>query len=104
MWNKILIDTKQLGKERSLIESLQEDNKVAIIERTTVSSDGRLALAIARRHLSKAKPDPTQVLRRVMKLVILKMACIETMSLDDSQLNDFVEKCFAEAEDDDKWQ
>jgi hypothetical protein len=110
LWNKILLDPQPpAGKtERHLIESLQEDNKVSIIERTTASSDGRLALAIARKHALLGKPaqgnlSNAQVLRRVMKLIIFKMAGIETLALDDNQLIEFVENCFKDAQDPKKW-
>jgi hypothetical protein len=111
LWNKILLDPQPpAGKtERHLIESLQEDNKVAIIERTTASSDGRLALAVARRHAIQLEKTPqrnlphAQVLRRVMKLIIFKMAGIETLALDDKQLIDFVGNCFEDAQDSKKW-
>ena len=111
LWNKILLDPQPpAGKtERHLIESLQEDNKVAIIERTTASSDGRLALAVARKHanqLNETAPrnlPHAQVLRRVMKLIIFKMAGIETLALDDTQLIAFVGNCFKDAQDSKKW-
>jgi hypothetical protein len=111
LWNKVLIDEyKPEGKsDRHLIDRLQEDNKVAIIERTTASSDGRLALAIARKFSELPAPlaprtvNNSQILRRVMKLVIFKMAGIETMSLDEQQLEEFVKKCFEEAQDENKW-
>lgn len=111
LWNKILLDPQPpAGKtERHLIESLQEDNKVAIIERTTASSDGRLALEVARRHAIQLDKTPqrnlphAQVLRRVMKLIIFKMAGIETLALDDTQLMKFVENCFTDAKDSKKW-
>lgn len=111
LWNKTLIDPAppegQTG--RHLIEFLQEDNKVAIIERTTCSSDGRLALAIAGKYSRLPAPagaNPVTnplVLRRVMKLVIFKMAGIETLSLDETQLAGFVDKCFEEAQDAARW-
>ena len=111
LWNKILIDPNPPSDKNSrhLIECLLEDNKVAIIERTTASSDARLAMAIARRYAElptpttlKAVPN-SQVLRRVMKLTILRMAGIETLALDDHQLKEFVKKCFLDAQDANNW-
>jgi hypothetical protein len=109
LWNKILLDPQNKKDNRHLIKNLQEDNKVAIIERTTASSDGRLALAVARKHanqLNETAPrnlPHAQVLRRVMKLIIFKMAGIETLALDDTQLIAFVGNCFKDAQDSKKW-
>lgn len=111
LWNKILLDPNPPeGKNpRHLIECLLEDNKVAIVERTTASSDSRLTLAIARKHVKlSATTIPndiphSQILRRVMKLTTFRMAGIETLSLDDHQLQKFVEKCFEDAKDPKNW-
>lgn len=80
----------------SLMERIPEDAALAILERTTVSADHRLARTVAQSWidtgLTGAAAD--SLLRRTMILLRVQAALIETTALEDVELKKLADEAF----------
>jgi len=80
-----------------LMERIPEDAALAILERTTVSADHRLARAVAQAwvDVGLAGTAADSLLRRTMILLRVQAALIETVALEDSVLKQLANDAFA---------
>lgn len=80
-----------------LMERIPEDAALAILERTTVSADHRLARAVAQAWIDTGLTGTAadNLLRRTMILLRVQAALIETMALEDAELKKFADESFA---------
>jgi len=81
----------------SLLDRIPEDAAMAILERTTVSADHRLARAVARAWLDTGAVGSVaeQLLRSTMISLRVQAALTETSALDDADLQELTNRAFA---------
>lgn len=82
----------------SLMERIPEDATQAILDRTTVSADHRLARIFAQAWLDSGTTGTAaeKLLRRTMILLRVKAALVETSALDGADLKRMADSAFAE--------
>ena len=80
----------------SLMDRITEDAAVAILERTTVSSDQRVARAVAEAWIDTGSVGTAAevLLRNTMVRFRVQAALIEAVALDDTELKRLVEDAF----------
>jgi hypothetical protein len=93
----VVFDRGVASLERwGLMERIPEDAALAILERTTVSADHRLARSVAQSWLDTGTIGSVaeDLLRRTMILLRVQAALIETSALGDVELKQFTDKAF----------
>lgn len=85
------------GDRWGLVSALSEDASVAILERTGISGDWRLARVLGERWLeSRQKGERADALiREAGKRILVEKVVVETGILDDEMLKQFVERVFS---------
>lgn len=86
----------------ALMEGVTEDASVAILERTTVSADHRVARAVVEAWIATGIVGTAAevLLRRAMVFFRVQAALIETVALDDIELKRLVSNAFLKEESD----
>lgn len=83
-----------------LMDRIPEDGAMAILERTTVSADHRLARAVAQAWVDTESTGTAAegLLRRTMVLFRVQAALIEAVALEDAELKHLADATFAQEE------